>query len=403
MTMPLVSRDMVLESGMEFQAYQERQRAYRRALVKKWKWLLEDHGGKLRPIPPMYEEAMAMLLENQQAASMPGLLEATTTGDLTLPQKFTLPLVRNIFPNLLAMKMCSIQPLPLESGGVGRIFYQDFETEDTGYGGAPVRGRVLSTGAADSDYARGAEDSIPRRIKMTITSDTITVFKDILGASWSTEVMEDARGALGLDVEAELVEQMRMEIQRELDARILDDILTQATAGDTTWHYTVGSGYTVQQWYETLGHALLDAEMLIWKKRFRKADYIVAGTTLASYISKMQNFVTSGRGALDQFSTGTMRIGTYNGTWDVYTCAGLSATRGIMGYYPSSITDAGYIFAPYIPMAPMPLVYAEFVGINGATLPGAYLNTDKWSRNIRTRNGKKMVQANAFATLTVAS
>jgi hypothetical protein len=36
-------------------------------------------------------------------------------------------------------------------------------------------------------------------------------------------------------------------------------------------------------------------------------------------------------------------------------------------------------------------------------MPGAYVNTDKWSRNIRTRNAKKMVVPGLFATITVSA
>jgi len=96
-------------------------------------------------------------------------------------------------------------------------------------------------------------------------------------------------------------------------------------------------------------------------------------------------------------------VGRVEGFWDVYMTPYIPSARGIMGCYPRSVIDTGYVFAPYIPLAPMPLVYAEFMGPSDATLPGAYVNTDKWSRNVRTRNAKKMVVAELYSTITITA
>jgi hypothetical protein len=74
-----------------------------------------------------------------------------------------------------------------------------------------------------------------------------------------------------------------------------------------------------------------------------------------------------------------------------------------MGVYPRSMIDTGYIWAPYIPLQAMPKVYAEALERTHGTLPGAYINTDKWTRNVRTRNGKRMVQPDRFATMTISA
>ena len=390
-----VMREIVLEEGAEFSTYLNAQRRYRQALVNKWQWFLEESKG-LPAVPKHLWEAMAILFENQQAQSTPGLLEATLTTDVTLPQRYALPLIRNIYPQLLAAKICSVQPMPLESGGVAKIFWQDFEREDTGNGNTSLT-------QLDSDYALGAEDSVPKRIKMTIVSESLTAIKDILGASWSTEVMEDARGALGIDVEAELVQQMGGEIAREIDNRVLNEMMNGAGAGNVDWYWTVEEGYTAKEWYETLGHAIIDAEDDIFGYRYRKADWILAGRTVAKFIRKMQGFVpTRPNDPATQFSLGISQIGTIDGMWDVYTSVMTDSNKALLGCYPRSQTDTGYIFAPYIPLAPMPLVYAEYMPYDDKTFPGGYRNTDKWSRNVRTRYGKRMVVPEMYATISIA-
>ena len=292
------------------------------------------------------------------------------------------------------MKIASVQPLPAMSGGVGRVFYQDFQREDDSDSSVTV---------PDSPYAYNIENGVPKRLKMVITSETFTATKDILGASWSTEVMEDARGALGIDVEAELIDQMASEITRELEERCLNEVLNGAGAGNTNWSSTVPAGYTTKEWAETLVHAFIDTEDLIFANRYRKADYLVAGRNVIKWLRKASDYKAEPRARpdLNPSTVGVELIGTLNGLWDVYTSVYINASKAIMGVYPRSQTDAGYIFAPYIPLAAMPLVYAEFLPYDDSTLPGAYLNTDKWSRNVRTRNAKKMVVAELFGTVTI--
>jgi len=390
----------VMDAGASYKGFLDNRRAYLEALVGKWEWFLGSGTKKnpLTPIPEKLHEAMAILFENQSIISAGGsVIEQTMTTDVSLPVKYALPIVRKVYPQLILAKIASIQPMPLTSGGVMQIFYQNFLREDV----SPE----TSLTTADSDYAFKGENEVPNRVKMTITSETVTAIKDILGASWSTEVQEDARGALNIDVESELVNNCAMEILRELEQRSLNEILTGATGGNVTWSWTVPAAYTrAKDWYETLFHGFLDAETLIWNNRYRHADWIICGRTLVSYAMKAATFVPAERlTPPGPQATGVEYVGRIMGLWDLYVTPYIGTNRGIMGIYPRSTIDTGYVFAPYIPLAPMPLVYAEYAGPSDATMPGAYKNVDKWSRNIRTRNAKKMVVPEMYSTLTISA
>jgi hypothetical protein len=390
----------VLAGDSSYQDFLDSRRVYLDALINKWEWLLGT-GTKRHPMEPIPEklwEPMAILFENQSIASSKGMMsEQTMTTDVTLPVKYALPIVRKVYPQLILSKIASIQPMPMASGGVSQIFYQDFLREDV----TPN----TSLTVMDSDYAFKGENEVPNRVKMEITAESVTATKDILGAVWSTEVEEDARGALNLDVPAELINNCAEEILRELEYRALNEILTGAGAGNVNWSYTVGTGHTNREWYETLHHAFIDAESLIYAQRYRNADWIIGGRTLVSYAMKAATFQPAERMNPPGPSSlsGVQYVGRVVGFWDVYLTPYITATKGIMGTYPRSVIDTGYVFAPYIPLAPMPLVYAEFKGPSDATMPGAYVNTDKWSRNVRTRNAKKMVVPEMYATITVGA
>ncbi len=393
-----VSPYRVLESNDAYDNFMADRMRYEDALVDKWMWLLE--GTKAQELTPLLESqygVLAMMFENQQHVSNGRAMEATLTTDVTLPQKYALPIIRMVFPHLIVNKIAAIQPLTIVSGGVGRIFYEDFQREDDS---------DTSIATPDSDYSLSSENAVPKRLKFVITSDTVTAIKHILGASWSTEVQEDARGALGIDVEGALVNQMAQEILRAIDQVCLAEILVGAGSGNTNWHWTKASGYTTDKsWYQTLGDALIDAEDNVYGNRYRHCDWVVGGRRFIKFIRKMSTFEGAPRpkpGAVP-FRMGVRLVGTLDGFWDVYLTSYLNTDRAIMGYYPTSALDTGYIYSPYIPLAPMPLVYAEFKAYDDATMPGAYTNVDKFSRNVRTRFAKKMVVANAYSTLSISA
>jgi len=389
----------VLDESDDYTSMATQRQNYIDALVQKWRWLLEGTRKQaLDPIPESMYGDMAILFENQQAITRGVLTEATLKTDVVLPEKFTLPIIRSVFPKLIVNKVASIQPMPMSSGGVAKVFYQYWARED-------VTPNTLLT-ETDYDYTVGAENSVPKRVKMIINSGTITAVKDILGATWSSEIAEDAGGALGIDVQGEHILNMAGEILREIEQRCLYDMLNLAGAGNVNWSVTVPAGYTQKTWYETLALAFADAEDLIFGYRFRKADWIIAGRNVAKYVRKMGDWKPEPRTQRPSTDKG-IRLGVnlegrVEGFWDVYTSFYIDEDKALMGVYPSSKTDTGFIFAPYIPMAAMPLVYAEYDGPSG-TEPGVYRNVDKWTRNVRTRYGKMVVVPQLFATITLTA
>ncbi len=385
----------ILRPDDTYLEYAARRRRYKDRLIDKWMWLIEGTKKQdLTPIQPQHWGTMAMLFENQKIENL--RMEATKTTDVALPVVYGLPIIRKVYPNLVAMKVCSVQPMPAESGGVMNVFYQDFQREDAG---------ASSLVTPDSDYGQSEENAVPKRVKMVVTKQTVEADKKILGASWSTEIEEDARGALNIDVESELINQMALEIQREIDQIILAEMLLWAAAGNTNWSWTnpQPAAYTAKDWYETLGHAFVDMEDNVYGQRYHRADWIVAGRNVVKYIRKMQDFKPKPRNQpYDPFKMGVELIGTVEGYWDVYLTVHINTNRAIMGYYPNGLQTA-YVFAPYIPLQPMPKIYAEFKAYDDATMPGAYVNVDKWSRNVRTRYAKKLVVPEALATLSISA
>jgi len=99
-------------------------------LVEKWSPILEGVNDEYT------RETTAVLLENQarhilNEAQKDGILSEatpgnapTTVGTIGTFQKFAFPLVRRVFPELIANKVCGVQPM---QGPVSQIFYLGFD------------------------------------------------------------------------------------------------------------------------------------------------------------------------------------------------------------------------------------------------------------------------------------
>ena len=90
------------------------------SLVQKWEPVLEGIGSDYT------RRVTAQLLENQAKSIVEERLSeditaaATTTGQLGTFQKFAFPLVRRVYPQLIANSLVGVQPM---QGPVSQVFY----------------------------------------------------------------------------------------------------------------------------------------------------------------------------------------------------------------------------------------------------------------------------------------
>lgn len=345
------------------------------ALVKKWSHLLEK-------VDPKHHALVARLCENQEDASFIREEDQMTTTLPTsvFPTKFAFPLIAQIFPNLVATRLCSVQPM---TGPDGKVFYKDYI-----YTSSPMSASYF---AQNLSYAAGTEAGAIKRGRVLFTSATVSATKYILQARWSSEVMEDARALANLDVEADIMAALRDEILGELDALILSDMVSAAdpksvtTAGDVAFSTTPHSNETQHEHNRELFDAIIDASVLVYNRRYRDPDYIIGTPAAVARIQKLADFSPRpASGEEIQVIAGTKLVGTFGGMFDVYKSPHYPvASQLLLG-----IRGEGYVFAPYIPLELQPLMYEN--------------DSDEWSRNIRTRNGRKKTIGGCFATITIS-
>lgn len=112
------------------------------SLCEKWEPILEgitDDSTRQMTAALLENQAKSILTENAREHGT--LEEATTVGNLGTFQKFAFPLVRRVFPELIANKICGVQPM---QGPVSQIFYLGYNRAGKDMDGGAISDVVYS-------------------------------------------------------------------------------------------------------------------------------------------------------------------------------------------------------------------------------------------------------------------
>lgn len=241
------------------------------------------------------------------------------------------------------------------------------------------------------------EDKIGE-VSFDLTSVTVSVTERKLRASWSPELAQDVSAFHNIDAEAELTALLSEQIAAEVDREILRD-LRKGAAWSTKWDYnewkygasggTPFMGYTQKDWNQTLVTKINQLSAQIHKATLRGgANWIVVSSEISAVFDDLEYFhVSNASPEQDQYNMGIEKIGTLAGRYQVYRDPYFPPNKLVIGHKGKSLLDAGYIYAPYVPLQLTPTMYNPF---NMTPIKG-----------IMTRYAKKMVNNRYFGVITV--
>lgn len=387
--------------------------AYMSKLVQKWAPMLEglDTDEKVKTTAMLLEnesrylDGGGVLNESSYTISNPtnlgigglggstsevGSSSGTPTG-IARYKQIAIPMVRRIFPELLAHKLVGVQPM---NAPVGLAYALRFRSSNP-YAGGPA-GTELGYNNIDPDYAQslttaqgerlnepngvlgnsgsfdGTHDpaNVSREVGMTIEQKEIVARTRKLKARWSNEVEQDLSAMHNLDFEEEIMDLMAYEIAQEIDRELVGRIINAAKAGGVlTWDYgTVGapqSGDALQtadgRWQEekfrTLYTTILNAaEEIARSTRMGPGNWVVVSPRVAVALQSLPDFQFAPvKGSVDPLKFGVAEIGTLGNGIKVYrdTFAYTSAPTTdycVVGYKGGKESETGIIYCPYIPV-----------------------------------------------------
>lgn len=234
-------------------------------------------------------------------------------------------------------------------------------------------------------------------VSFDLSSVTVTVTERKLRASWSPELAQDVSAFHNIDAEAELTALLSEQIAAEVDREILRD-LRKGAAWKARWDYNEwkygnnGSafvGYTQKDWNQTLVTKINQLSAQIHKTTLRGgANWIVVSSEVSAVFDDLEYFhVSNANPEQDQYNMGIERIGSLAGRYQVYRDPYFPPNKVLIGHKGKSLLDAGYVYAPYVPLQLTPTMYNPF---NFTPVKG-----------IMTRYAKKMVNNRYFGVIDV--
>jgi hypothetical protein len=281
-----------------------------------------------------------------------------------------------------------------------QVDLQKYNGVTTGYTDYTVAGSTLA--ASDlkvswREYSSLEFEEEIGEVSFDLQSVTVSVTERKLRASWSPELAQDVSAFHNIDAEAELTALLSEQIAAEIDREILRDI-RKGAAWSAKWDYNEwrygngGSsfaGYTQKDWNQTLVTKINQISAQIHKTTLRGgANWIVVSSEVSAVFDDLEYFhVSNANPEQDQYNMGIEKIGSLAGRYQVYRDPYLPSGKIIIGHKGKSLLDAGYIYAPYVPLQLTPTMYNPF---NFTPIKG-----------IMTRYAKKMVNNRYFGVINV--
>lgn len=310
----------------------------------------------------------------------------------------------------------SLAYTPLRKGTIavnaaGVLATDDGEGNITGAG---VSGTIdYATGALSLHFDTAPNSNIPvtvdyrydmdlttvgySQVDLDLQSVSLEAFPRKLRARWLLDAGFELQKMKGIDAESELVTAMSNEIKFEIDGELLKELYAKAAWTGFEWDCkNPKSSLSYQEYKRTIVDMFTEMSNKIFTGTKRVgANFIVAGVNVCTIIETLEEFKGDSLGT--KMINGPHKIGVLSNKWTVYKNPFYNDDQFVMGYKGSSWLDAGFVYAPYMPLYATPTqVLDDFIFRKGlATSYGQImLNNKLYAKgSIKNFSADRMVPA----------
>jgi hypothetical protein len=307
-------------------------------------------------------DVMSTVLENtKQALTESASAGASQAGNIATLNKVILPIIRRVMPTVIANEIIGVQPM---TGPVGQIHSLRVRYAET-TGGATAGSEALSPFDIAQSYS-GDGSSAPagtasmegdagNKMSIQVLKQTVEAKTRKLSARWTFEAAQDANSMHGLDVEAEIMAALAMEITAEIDQEVLGSLGNLATG---TASYDMNATFTGTPTFVGDRHAVLatmmnrEANLIAQRTRRGAANWAVVSPAALTVLQSATTsaFARTTEGTFEA-PTNTKFVGTLNGTMRIYVNTYASDTTDVLlGYKGQGEIDAAAFYCPYVPL-----------------------------------------------------
>lgn len=363
--------------------------------IKNWddykEQMLDGFGGKTaQMLTTMMESAHKENVQDAQSRSTPlsefvQLDESTATGstvtsNITRYDTMFMPLIRRTMPALLAMDLVGVQPLTTPRGIVRtlRTRYSETTNDTAGSGAVAVveAGTEASGQVVFDKYSKlvlgGDYDDVDeldpfeqtvylegdrgKPMDLEVLTQSVEPLSRKLSAAYSLEAADDLQALDGLDIESEITSALGDEILRELDRELLGDLNDLAGTVES-FDFANADGRYAGEKFNAIGIWLdnLSAQIAM-KTRKSGASWMVVSQRVFTALKNSANTSFTPVNPMRPTNNGELQIGsslfvgTFGAGVNVYVDPYAETDSVLLGYKGQAEIDAGYIYAPYIPL-----------------------------------------------------
>ena len=188
----------------------------------------------------------------------------------------------------------------------------------------------------------------------------------------------------GMQINGELTKYIASQLKHEIDGEIMNDLLSIAAAKAVTWSSKVADGISMRDHNESFYNKVIEASNNIFQAtKLASGSFLIVGTEVSNIVESVPRFKPSGVVK----PVGPHLVG-YLGSMPVYKDPFYAPTKFLVGWKGDGFYDAGYVYAPYMPiMSTMLIMDAAFQGQKGYV----------------TSYGKKPINANMYCAGTMTN
>jgi len=305
-------------------------------------------------------DVMSSVLENtKQALTESATAGASQAGNIATLNKVILPIIRRVMPTVIANEIIGVQPM---TGPVGQIHTLRVRYAET-VGSTTAGSEALSPFDIASNYSgdgttapsatASMEGDAGNKMSIQVLKQTVEAKTRKLSARWTFEAAQDANAMHGLDVEAEIMAALAMEITAEIDQEILGSLKALATAG-TGYNQGGVSGNATFVGDEHAALATLmnmEANLIAQRTRRGAANWAVVSPTALTVLQSATTsaFARTTEGTFEA-PTNTKFVGTLNGSMRIYVNSYAADDTVLLGYKGQGEIDAAAFYCPYVPL-----------------------------------------------------
>lgn len=224
-----------------------------------------------------------------------------------------------------------------------------------------------------------APSTIPQ-VDIKIEEAIVTARPRKLRALYAFDAAYDLEMSQGVDINDALLTATSHEIRHEIDAEIMLDLYRQAGI-TSTWNFTYNPqtmNISQKEHRETFIDEIISSSNAMFQATRRAVgNFIIAGKLASDVLESIGSprYVPSGI----KDAVGPHFAGTLDGKFKVYKNPFYNEDEYLIGYKGATFLDAGYTYAPYLPIFASQLIMLDdFVGRRGfATSYGKRMNNNK--------------------------